>query len=264
MKTRERLRYVKEDVSLEMGSRTVHYSMRMPEKLVSEEIALIVPGIMAKRRLYNPFARDLAERGVASVTMAHESASPLCTDEVVAVVESLADNGQKPIRLIGHSLGGMHATKAALQAPDDISGLLLMQPAGYGGVHPLHFASSLRERPDNTRLSDEIRVLLDGIDYLVSSRPDLLLQTIVTASRHQVLERAIHLESHISRDAILFPDDRLIRTGEVQKGLAQAGFTMHELDARIHAGHNAIMYRADAVADQTVAIMKNTGFMVAA
>lgn len=257
MKSPERLRYETRDYTLEMGSRVVHYTVRTPEEAMTEEVALVVPGIMAKRRLYNPFARDVAESGVTSVTMAHEGASPVCTDEVIAVVQSLADNGQKPVRVIGHSLGGMHATMAALRSPSDISGLLLMQPAGYGGVNPLYAISSLRDRPDNSHIPDEIRVLLDGFDYFVSSRPHLLLKTALMASRLDIAERAKELEEHIQRDALLFPHDKLIRADKVRVGLTYAGFALHELDSDILSGHNAIMYRADDVADIAVDIMRN-------
>ena len=264
MKAPERLRYETHDHTLEMGSRAVHYTIRTPEEKLSDEVALVVPGIMAKRRLYNPFARVMAERGVATVTMAHSGASPLCTDEVIEVVRTLADERQRPVRVIGHSLGGMHSTMAALRAPEDISGLLLMQPAGYGGVHPHHFISSLRERPDNHHIPDEIRVLLDGLDYFISSRPYQLLQTAIMASRHSVAEKALDLDSHIRRDALLFPHDRLIHADQVKVGLASAGFRLFELDAAIHAGHNAVMYRADDVADAAVSIITTDDFTQAA
>lgn len=264
MKTLERLHYDKTDYSRKLGRRVVNWTVREPEVHISNEVALVVPGIMAKRRLYNPYARDLAEQGITSVTMAHEGASPLCTDEVLMVAQELADSGQKPIRLVGHSLGGMHSTMAALKQPEDISGLLLMQPAGYGGVYPLHFASSLRDRTDNSHIPDEIRVVLDSVDYLVSSRPDQLLRTIIMASRHRVNEDAQHIDERILRDALIFPHDRLIRADKVRRGLASAGFSCHELDGDILSGHNAIMYRADAVADATVAIMTTGEFGLAA
>jgi pimeloyl-ACP methyl ester carboxylesterase len=255
MKTHERLHYEKVDYTLALGSRVVNYTVRTPEELVSDEVVLDVPGIMAKRRLYNPHARDVAERGVTSVTMAHEGASPLCTDEVVAVVKELAEHTQNRVRLVGHSLGGMNATRAALIATEYISGLLLMQPAGYGGVHPRHALSSLRDRPDNHHVSDEIRVILDGFDYFISSKPHLLLQTVIAASRTRVADQAQDLPEHITRDALLFPHDRLIIPSEVSVGLAQAGFSLYSLDERLRSGHNAIMYRSDNVAEATVDII---------
>jgi pimeloyl-ACP methyl ester carboxylesterase len=250
MKTLERLHYDKADYSRKLGRRVVNWTVREPEQQISNEVALVVPGIMAKRRLYNPFARELAEQGITSVTMAHEGASPLCTDEVMMVAQEIADNGQKPIRLIGHSLGGMHATLAALRQPEDLSGLLLMQPAGYGGVHPFHFASSLRDRPDNRHISDEVRVMLDSLDYLISSR--------------QVVSEAQYLDEGIARDAIIFPHDRLIHPDKVKLGLASAGFRCAELDDTILSGHNAVMYRAGDVAEVTAAIMAGDRFGLAA
>ena len=264
MKTLERLHYDKADYSRKLGRRVVNWTVREPEQQISNEVALVVPGIMAKRRLYNPFARELAEQGITSVTMAHEGASPLCTDEVMMVAQELADNGQKPIRLIGHSLGGMHATLAALRQPEDLSGLLLMQPAGYGGVHPFHFASSLRDRPDNRHISDEVRVMLDSLDYLISSRPDQLLRTTIMASRHQVVSEAQYLDEGIARDAIIFPHDRLIHPDKVKLGLASAGFSCVELDDTILTGHNAVMYRAGDVAEVAAAIMAGDRFGLAA
>lgn len=264
MKSLERLRYETRDHTLELGSRVVHYTVRTPEEVTSDEVALVVPGIMAKRRLYNPFARDVAERGVTSVTMAHEGASPVCTDEVIEVVKSLADDGQKPVRVIGHSLGGMHATMAALRAPDDISGLLLMQPAGYGGVNTFRALSSLRDRPDNKHMLDELRVVADGFDYFVSSPPHVLLQTAYMASRHYVAEQARGLDEHIRLDALLFPHDRLISPDKVRRGLTDAGFNLYELDSRVLSGHNAIMYRAEDVADMAVGIMQSGDYSLVA
>ena len=263
MKTLERLQYEKTDVSKKLGARVVNWTIREPEEQISNEIALVVPGIMAKRRLYNPYARDLARQGITSVTMAHEGASLVCANEVSMVVKELTDRLQKPIRLVGHSLGGMHATMAALEQPEEVSGLLLMQPAGYGGVHPFHFASSLRDRPDNTHIPDEFRMMADGLDYLISSRPNELMKTIIMASRHCVINEAQNLDESIQRDALIFLHDRLIWPGQVRRGLAHAGFQCCILDDDAVSGHNAIMYRSQAVAMATTEIMVKDDFALA-
>jgi pimeloyl-ACP methyl ester carboxylesterase len=263
MKKIERLHYKKSEIYKNIGARVVNWTVREPEVRASNEVALIIPGIMAKRRLYNPYARDVAERGITSVTMAHEGASPVCTDEVIMLAQELADSGQKPVRLVGHSLGGMHATMAAVRQPDNISGLLLVQTAGYGGVHPLHFAASLLDRSDNMHIPDEARAVLDGLDYFVSSRPDQLLRTAIMASRHEVVREAMDLPTHMAKDAILFPHDRLIRTEKLKLGLALTGFSWYELDDDITTGHNAIMYRSEAVAQLTADIMTNIDFDLA-
>ncbi len=259
MQSLERQHYTKRDVVRAVGERLVHYTLRTPEESMCDEIVLTVPGIMAKRRLYNPYARDLASSGIAAATMAHEGASPLCTQEVLSVVRDIAQSTQRPVRLAGHSLGGMHATMAALHEPEGISGLLLMQPAGYGGVHPMYAISSLRERPGNHLIASELRAVLDGIDYLVSSRPDQLLRAAIVASQYRVAHEARNLDEHIKRDALLFPHDRLIRADEVRLGLAHAGFSLYTLDTSnspIRAGHNAVMYRAQDVAKATAAIIQ--------
>lgn len=264
MKTLERLHYETTHKSQKLGSRVVNWTIREPEAKSSNEVLLVVPGIMAKRRLYNPYARDVAERGITSVTMAHEGASPVCTDEVMMVARELADSGQKPVRLAGHSLGGMHATMAALRQPEDISGLLLVQSAGYGGVRPHHFADSLLDRSDNTHIPDEFRAVLDGVDYFISSSPSEMLKTTLMASRRQVLKEAMDLPSYMQKDAILFPHDRLIRTEKLKVGLARTGFSWYELDDSVTTGHNAIMYRSDAVAQVTAGIMTGVDFDLAA
>ena len=264
MKTLERLHYEKTDKSQKLGARVVNWTIREPEVKLSDEVLLVVPGIMAKHRLYNPYARDVAERGITTVTMAHEGASPVCADEVMMVARELTDSGQKPVRLAGHSLGGMHATMAAVRQPEDISGLLLVQSAGYGGVHPLHFAASLLDRSDNMHIPDELRAMLDGLDYFVSSRPDQMLKMAIMASRRQVLNEAMDLPEHMAKDAILFPNDRLIRTEKLKLGLARTGFNWYELDDNVTTGHNAIMYRSEAVADLTAGIMTEVDFGLAA
>lgn len=266
MKTLERLHYHTADHSRKLGERVVNWTIHEPEEKTTNEVALVVPGIMAKRRLYNPYAQHLAERGVTTVTMAHEGASPLCTDEVLMVADELAMSGQKPIRLVGHSLGGMHATLAAVKRPDIMSGLLLVQSAGYGGVYPHHFAASLLDRPDNQHIPDELKAIVDGIDYFRGSHPDQLLRTAVMASRRRVIEEAKTIEGHIEKDAIICPHDRLIRPDKLKNGLARAGVSWYdlELDDGVIAGHNAIMYLSDESAELTHSIMTTGGFGLAA
>jgi pimeloyl-ACP methyl ester carboxylesterase len=267
MKRFERLRFSTTDYSHKLGERTVLWTMRQPEYDQSNDISLVVPGIMAKRRLYNSYAEAMAERGQSIATMAHQGASPLCATEVSMVAESLANTYQRPVRLIGHSLGGMHATLSAHDKPDNISGVLLMQPAGYGGVYPAHAVASLLDRPDNHHIGDELRAVFDGLDYFRSSRLDHMARTIVMASRHHVIEKGTELADHIAREAVLFPDDKLIHTDKCKDGLARAGFAWLDLDlAQWHqdnstvrrwypAGHNAIMYHPQAVADATLEVL---------
>ncbi len=256
MKSVERLTYTKTDNEREMGHRAVRWTVRDPEDRSINEVALVVPGILAMRRLYNPFAREVAGQGLAVATMAHEGASPLCVAEVNMVARSLSDEYQLPVRLIGHSLGGIHATKAALEQPDDISGLLLMQPAGYGGVHPLQAIRSLSTgRPDNSNIAREFRVVCEAVDYAVSSRLELASAALM-ASRHSVIDTARDLPEHIGRDALLSTDDPVIRSHECKIGLARAGFRWDEFDPSLRTGHNAVMYHATETAKRTVAIIR--------
>jgi pimeloyl-ACP methyl ester carboxylesterase len=241
-----------------------------------DEIGLVLPGIMAKRSLYDPYAAAMAERGRPTATMAHQGASPLCSREVSLVAAELAQRYQMPVRLEGHSLGGINATLAAYDQPDVVSGVLLMQPAGYGGVHPTHAIASLLDRPDNSHLTHEMRALFDGFDYFKSSRVDDLLRTVVMASRYRAIEKGAVLADHISRDALLFPDDKLIHAEKCKDGLSRAAFAWLDLDltswhknaggtrAYYPAGHNAIMYYPEAVADAALSIVESTAVVVAA
>ena len=276
MKRFERFRPKKVDYSRKIGERTVLWSMHEAENVQFEEVGLVVPGIMAKRSLYDPYAEAMAEKGMAVATMAHQGASSLCSQEVSLVASDLAQRYQRPVRLIGHSLGGIHATLAAHDSPDDISGVLLHQPAGYGGVYPTHFVASLLDRPDNAHLGHELRVVYDGFDYFKSSRADHLLRTVVMASRYVAITKGAELADHIERSALLFPDDKLIRAEKCKDGLSRAGFAWLDFDLTswqhskggeykyYPAGHNAPMYYPEAVADATISLVDGTSFGVAA
>jgi pimeloyl-ACP methyl ester carboxylesterase len=276
MKRFERLRPKKVDYSHRLGERTVLWSMHEAEDIQIDEVVLVVPGIMAKRSLYDPYAQAMAEKGMAVATMAHQGASPLCSKEVSLVASELAQRYQRPVRLIAHSLGGIHATLAAHDSPEDISGVLLQQPAGYGGVHPTHAVMSLLDRPDNAHLRHEIHAVYDGLDYFKSSRVDHLIRTVVMASRYEAINKGSELAEHIKKSALLFPDDKLIHTEKCKNGLSRAGFAWLDLDLTVWqqstggehkyypAGHNAPMYYPEAVADATISIVDGTSFGIAA
>lgn len=91
------------------------------------------------------------------------------TDELRALLRANAVDG--PYLLVGHSLGGLYARHYAIRFPDDVAGLLLLDPAheDYNAAMP----KELRERwegfdaaeaaPDFDDLPDEVVALYRGL-----------------------------------------------------------------------------------------------------
>lgn len=250
------LSYTKLDYEDVFAKHRVDYTIRQPNDLDSEETLLIVPGIMAKRSAYRRYASQLAQRGLRSVTMSHETATVFCADEIINLKQQLVELCDSPVRLAGHSLGGIHAVQAAIDSPDNVSGLMLLQSAGFGGVQPWRAAESLLSEHSDPRVIDSLRLVSDGLAYAVKGRSDLL-RLAVKASRLSLIEMAQQqLPDSIDKQAIVFPQDRLINAGRLKTGLGRAGFQMIELES---GGHNAQHYHPDAVAEATLQLLDMAG-----
>lgn len=238
-----------------LEGRRVDWTIREPDQLEVEETLLIVPGIMAKRRAYDPYARRLAEYGLRSVTMSHETGTMFCADEVIEVKNRLAEMYDQPVRVAGHSLGGLHATEAVARDSESVSGLLLLQPAGFGGVNPLRAPESIMSERDNRRVIDEIRMAADGLKYAIKGRAHFV-QTVLRAASMIDDETIASLPDDIDRTAIVFANDKLINARLAGANLERAGFSVAELGGEVKSGHNAQYYRAADVGQLTLQIIK--------
>lgn len=240
--------YVKIDDQAIVDGRRVDWSIREPIDHQPSETLLIVPGIMAKRRAYDRYARRLSEAGIRSVTMSHETGTMFCSDEVADLKNRLADKYSQPVRLVGHSLGGIHATEAASKDLDGVSGLLLLQPAGFGGVQPARALESILRERSNSRILDEIKMAADGLAYAIKGGRNFA-GTVFRASTSLREETLAAIPDDVDRDAITFAGDKLIDASVARLGLKDFGFDVVELGGR--AGHNAQYYQAEAVSAMT-------------
>lgn len=244
--------YTKLDYDDVFDGRRVEYTVRQPNDIDASETLLIVPGIMAKRWAYTRYASQLASQGVRSVTMSHDTATMFCTDEVVGLKDRLVELCDSPVRLAGHSLGGIHAVQAASKNSDALSGLLLMQPAGFGGVQPLRATESLITEHNDPSFVASLRLIVDGLAYAAKGRGDLV-QLALKASRTSLIEVVQSLPDNIDRQAVVFSKDRLINAEQLKVGLGQAGIQMMTVES---GGHNAQHYHTSAVVAATMQLLE--------
>lgn len=249
---RAEISYTTIDDQAFVDKRRIDWTIREPIDIEPSETLLIVPGIMAKRRAYNRYARRLSESGIRSVTMSHETGTMFCSDEVIDLKNRLADKYSQPVRLAGHSLGGVHATEAVSKDPDSVSGLLLLQPAGYGGVQPARALESILRERSNSRIFDEIRMAADGLSYAIKGGRNFA-STVFRASVHLPESTLAEIPDDIDRDAIVFTGDKLIDAAKARQGLENFGFNVVELTGR--AGHNAQYYQAETVSATTLQML---------
>jgi pimeloyl-ACP methyl ester carboxylesterase len=204
---------------------------------------------MAKQTVYQPLALALENNGHRAVTMSHESGSMLCAYEIRDLASSLADTFQQPVRLVPHSLGAIHAAEAIEKDSSDIDAITFIQPAGFGGVYPLHFYRSIELRHWLTldRYRHGVQIGLESLDYAYKGRRELG-RTVVKASTKSVIREVLSLPDSVTKNAVLFESDPLIRYPQVSLGLAQAGVFAALLDVP-DATHNAQYEHATEVAD---------------
>lgn len=222
-----------------LSGREVRWTHYIPDDITHSEWQLMVPGFMAGQENYRRLARYAVALGMPFTTMAHSSGSMVCPDEVAELAKRTTDKYQMPVRLDGHSLGGIHSVEAAHKVPDLVSGLTLMQPAGFGGVHPLHAYRSIdyRNMTEARNLRATLRIVHEGVGYVLRSRRELPA-TVLKASSLSVVEQAAELPDHYTNNAILFENDPLITHREVFSGLNRVGFDAYTLGIP-DADHNA-------------------------
>lgn len=250
MKKEHQRSFFRTDGEVRQRGRLTLWSHYRPLDTINDEPLLGAPGILAKRAAYESFAEELAQRGHDITLLAHPSASMVCGQEVADMARRIADEQQRQVRLLGHSLGAIHSTEAALLASDEISGITYMQPAGFGGVHPEHALQSVATScrvSEIAQLGNRLATVKEGVEYALHGRRDLFA-TALKASRHKVISELGQLSSHMSHNAIVFQGDRLINTSELIRGLGVAGIEYAVLDIP-KAGHNAQLCYPAATAE---------------
>ena len=96
-------------------------------------------------------APDLRGHGQSPRFTAHELAA--APEVLLADVMGFLDTQPKPVALIGHSLGGLLALRAAIARPDKVWALVLEDPArpGAGRTPDPEFAREEKRTSDHTR-----------------------------------------------------------------------------------------------------------------
>lgn len=251
----EHLSMQEEHRDANVAGRRVEWATYRHEDSQPQEQIVLAPGILSGFALYRDFAKDLAGRGQLVTTIKHQAGGPTCQEEVAYMAKRMSDEHDLPVTVFGHSLGGVHAVQAAAHHPDDINRLLLLQPAGFGGVHPERALNGLRRGERRTglrQLRDDVAIAAEGLSY-IRKNPKRVRQ-VAFAARHNVIAQARDLPEHITRDALLFEDDRLIDTTQVAQGLRIAEIDTHYLE-KDQAFHNAQRFSADKVGRQVVEIL---------
>ena len=108
---------------------------------------VLVPGFMAGDASLSALTRALREQGHRTYR-SHIRANVGCTlqaaDQLEARIESVVARRGRPVRIVGHSLGGMLARGLAVRRPDLISGIVTLgSPMLAPGAHHVALTRSL-------------------------------------------------------------------------------------------------------------------------
>lgn len=116
-------------------------------------------------------------------------------NQVDAIASIVKHASNKPVILIGHSLGASLVPKVAIEHPELVSGLILLagslnpelgKPRWYNKVASLPFMNKLL--PDDlSKANKEIAVLKDGLSSYVSSWSDIKIPTTVIQGKEDKL-----------------------------------------------------------------------------
>ena len=99
---------------------------------VQEPLANPPTDASASRAVY---ALDLPGHGASSKTLAEGASLAELAAAVLAVLEAVAPE-DRPVHLVGHSLGGAVVAEAAARSPRRVASLTLIAPAGLGSGRP--------------------------------------------------------------------------------------------------------------------------------
>jgi pimeloyl-ACP methyl ester carboxylesterase len=124
---------------------------------------LILGGFLSHPYYYAPFGRMLAQQGYAVHYDEVFNAQPF-KSHVIALskrARRLADESGKPIRVVGHSLGGLQAVALLLECPDAVAQVIAVASPIVGGT-PWRPLQRLAERVLDVRGADT-EILLAGL-----------------------------------------------------------------------------------------------------
>jgi len=128
---------------------------------------LVLGGFLSHPYYYAPFGRILGQQGYAvhyDEVFNAQSFKP----HVIALskrVQRLADTVGAPIRIVGHSLGGLQAAALILQCPESVAQVIMVASPIWGGT-PWRPLQRLAERILGVQAADS-EILLAGLEPYV-------------------------------------------------------------------------------------------------
>jgi pyruvate dehydrogenase E2 component (dihydrolipoamide acetyltransferase) len=179
--------------------------------------AFLIHGLFAEAESFGLLARRLAKQGlrVLAVDLPAHGASDAMAHSLDEAAEltamALRACAFGPVKLVGHSLGAMIATRLAADREVEVERLMLLAPAGLGPEIDAGFISGMVEATTIADLERETaklgggalsRTYLDGLLAQIGQRRDLLrsLTASVTAAgkqRHLIVSELARVKNPI-------------------------------------------------------------------
>jgi pimeloyl-ACP methyl ester carboxylesterase len=124
-----------------------------------------------------------------------------------AVTDELRDllrvaNAPAPYLLVGHSLGGLYARHYAIRFPDEVAGLLLLDPAHED--YDAYMPSELNELRRSNRFFRLMNVVVAGALRTAPTRA--LLRRVPVVKRYRALYRALFAQEMATWPADILPE----------------------------------------------------------
>lgn len=180
--------------------------------------AFLIHGLFAEADSFGLLARRLAKQGLRVLALdlpAHGASSAVARSldeaaELTAMAVRASAFG--PVKLVGHSLGAMIATRLAADREVEVERLMLLAPAGLGPEIDAGFISGMVEATSIADLERETaklgggalsRTYLDGLLAQIGQRRDLLraITASVTAEgkqRHLIVSELARVKNPIT------------------------------------------------------------------
>jgi abhydrolase domain-containing protein 6 len=214
----------------------------------SKDNWILIAPLLARR--YRVICPDLPGFGESGLTAKGDYAIGKQAERVIAFIDAL---GLAPCHLGGNSMGGFIALAVALDAPEKVASLVLLNNAGVDGVELTPAQQALKAGEDLFEVhgADDVNALLDILMHRPPYLPWLVRRTIAAhLAKRRVLEH--HILAQILVDAIERPfNDRL---GEVK---APSLIMWGRSDQLLHP--SAADTQHAGIADAELVILDNAG-----
>ena len=261
----ERNKFYTKERQLKVGSRVVRYVTQRPEVVGPDNkirTALLVPGIVTRLRGMASLADILRQNGYTTVSMAHNNIDDDCPNDVLEMIQrtkegAITGDGTPDLLVLAHSLGAIHSIRA-MSTMDDVrdyvSGVTLLAPTGFGGVHPEPWyllKSLLGELSERPATQDARDMTIEALGYSFSAGSKLVPKIIQARDDRVIDETLALIAGGMPFASVLYPHDALVHYAGVRQGLQEAGLKgTFDVDPRDrHVGHNAHFVHPEVVGE---------------